>query len=404
MKFINAKIFKDGRFTDGSFEVNKGRFEKINTSGASGECAFSNDAQATDLEGSLVIPGLIDIHGHGNSGLDFSTCNLDGLKTIAGYLVKNGITAFAPTSMTMPYETLEKAFCNAKALHDMQQKASRYMSAADPTENADQGIQSLCATSRIIGINMEGPFFSYGKRGAQNPLYLKNPDFDEFKRLNDVCGGLIRFADVAPELEGAMDFISKASQLCTVSVAHTEADYETVRTAFKNGSSHMTHLFNGMNGIHHRNPGPVCAAFDTPGVYVELICDGIHIAPPVVRMIFELFKGRVILISDSLACCGMPDGTFSLGNQLITLKEKHATLPEGTLAGSASNLFDMLKNAVSFGIPLEEAVLSATINPARQAGADNELGSVEEGKKADFLVCSESLLLKSVYLDGERIK
>ena len=409
MRFTNANLFINGSFVKGSFEVRDGRFGRIKISDQdkrSGKLTIAasgafrtgkkpqdgrNDAadrqgclgisELLDLQGCLVIPGLIDLHGHGNSGYDFSTCDLEGLKTMAGYLARNGITSFAPASMTMPYDRLERAFSNA----------------------ASFGTEGSKGMARLVGINMEGPYFSRGKKGAQDPHFLKAPDYEGFRQLYDGCGGLIRIVDVAPELNGAMEFIRKASELCTVSVAHTEADYETVLEAFANGADQMTHLFNGMNGIHHRAPGPIGAAFDTPGIYVELICDGIHIAPSVIRMVFELFRGRVILISDALACCGMPDGRFLLGEQEVTLKDHRATLADGTLAGSASNLFDMLRNAVSFGIPLEEAILSATANPARQLGVADELGSIEEGKKADFLICSESLQLEAVYMEGDRV-
>ena len=427
VKYINARIFQNGIFARGNFEVCGDRFgsielykmesksaagysddvnggfteEKISykpnrlnakmpcnvKTGCVGETAACRQGtdEVIDLKGALVIPGLIDIHGHGNSGYDFTTCNLEGLKKIASYLGKNGITSFAPASMTAPYEVLEQAFQNALALHDIQECHTAGM-------------------SRLLGINMEGPYFSYGKRGAQDPAWLKAPDMAGFLNLYNGCQGLIRMVDIAPELEGAMDFIKTASQFCRVSIAHTEADYETAREAFACGANHVTHLFNGMKGIHHRDPGLVCAAFDTPGVFVEMICDGVHIAPPVIRMVFELFRGRVILISDALACCGMSDGNYKLGDQEFCLKDRHAFLPDGTLAGSASNLFDMIRNVVSFGIPLEEAVKSATINPARQMGMESELGSIEERKKADFLICSESLQLQSVYIDGMLVR
>lgn len=386
MKFTNARIFVDGNFHNGSFVVSNSRFQDIRFSQPNpGERALLPDIadllDSTDLNGALVIPGLMDIHGHGNSGYDFSTCSFDGLLTMAEYLGKNGVTSFAPTSMSMPDSVLSEAFSHARRLREMQ------------TESTE-------GRSRLVGIHMEGPYFSHGKRGAQNTDYLKVPDIDGFRKLYEDCDHLIKLVDVAPELDGAMEFIQEAASLCRVSIAHTEADYNTTLEAFANGATHMTHLFNGMNGIHHRAPGPVVAALETPGVFVELICDGIHIHPSMIRLVFNLFPDRVILISDALGCCGMPDGDYELGEQSFRLEHHRATLPDGTLAGSSSNLFDMLKNVVSFGIPLEKAIPAATINPARQLGLDEELGSIAEGKKADFLVCTESLQLKSVYIDG----
>jgi len=397
-RFTNANIFLNGRFTPAAFDVEKGRFQNIHPASSQLSCPapLTQETEIIDLQGAFVIPGLIDIHGHGNSGYDFSTCGYEGLVTMARYLGTHGITSFAPASMTMSCDALAAAYQNAKKLHAYQLQK----------ECSDGCPENTDIMSRLAGINMEGPFFSYGKRGAQDPSWLKAPDEEMFRKLMDVSGGLIRLVDVAPELKGAMTFIRNISRSfpeVTVSVAHTEAGYETVCEAFQNGAAHMTHLFNGMNGIHHRAPGPVCAAYDTPGVFVELICDGIHIHPSVIRMVFSLFPGRVILISDALACCGMPDGRFTLGDQEVTLKDHHATLADGTLAGSASNLFDMLRNVVSFGIPLEEAVISATLNPARQLHLDHQIGSIGDGKKADFLICSESLQLLQVYIGGSPV-
>ena len=416
MNYFNAKIFYRDAFVNGSFEVKNGRFTEVyvpdsvkESTGCSivhGEelrCKAQDEAvegslhrpapcvskkgseEGTDLQGALVLPGLIDLHTHGNSGVDFSTCSLEELEQMAAYLGQNGITCFAPTSMTMSYDRLQTAFANAQKLMEEQQ------------EKGPDGM------ARVAGIHMEGPYFSYGKRGAQNPADLKLPDFAGFLSLYEGCKGKIRLVDLAPELPGAMDFIQKASRLCTVSVAHTEAYYDTAREAFLHGAAQLTHLFNGMNGIHHRTPGPVAAAFDTPGVFAELICDGIHVKPAVIRMAFRLFPGRIILISDALACLGMPEGRFHLGDQEVLLKNHAAFLPDGTLAGSATHLFDMLKNAVSYGIPLEEAIISATRNPARQLGIYDEIGSIEAGKKADFLICSESLLLQKVFIDGQEV-
>jgi len=393
MRFQNASLFTGDGFSAGSFEVQDGRFVNV-TVDRNGSCRpdtaaavkmTSPGAEAVDLQGALVLPGLIDLHGHGNSGRDFSSCDLDGLREMAAFLGKNGITSFAPASMTMSWEQIRTSHSHAARLFQLQKKGTQ-------------------GRSRIVGINMEGPFFSYGKRGAQDPVWLKAPDFPAFQSLYEECGGLIKLVDIAPELPGAMEFIRQASRLCTVSVAHTEADYDTVLAAFQQGASQMTHLFNGMNGVHHRAPGPVCAAMDTPGIFVELICDGIHIAPPVIRMVFTLFPERVILISDALSCCGMPDGTYELGGQKISLKDRHATLPDGTLAGSACTLFDMLQRTVSFGIPLTAAITAATRNPAIQLGIYEEVGSIAEGKKADFLICSESLQLMAVYIDGEKVR
>ena len=367
MLYKNANIFVNGQFQHGSFRVENGRFTEIlNT---------VPDEDGVNLENQYVIPGLVDVHNHGNSGADFSDGDYDGLVKMAKYLAKNGITSFAPASMTLPYETLEKAFAAGKRLHDTQPDG--------------------CA--RLMGIHMEGPFFSEKKKGAQNGAYLKLPDFDGFKKLCDSCGGLVRIVDVAPELEGAAEFATKAKTLCTVSVAHTDASYEDAVKTFEAGATHLTHLYNAMPGIHHRKPGVIGAASERENVIAELICDGQHVHESAVRMAFRLFPGRICLISDALRCCGMSDGEYELGGQQVFLKGGIARLSDGTIAGSASNLFDCLKKAVSFGISKEQAILSATLIPARQIGADKEIGSIEPGKLADFVVCSPKFEIISVY-------
>lgn len=373
MLYKNANIFADGRFLYGSFRVKGNRFTEIMTE-------VPNE-DGTDLGGAYVIPGLVDIHNHGNSGADFSDGEYDGLVRMGRYLAQNGITSFAPASMTLPYETLEKAFAVAKRLHD---------------DRPD-------ACSRLMGIHMEGPFFSEKKKGAQNGAYLKQPDLAGFERLYNACGGLVRIVDIAPELPGAAEFARKVHGLCTVSVAHTDADYASAATVFNEGATHLTHLYNAMPPIHHRKPGPIGAASERENVIAELICDGQHIHESAVRMAFRLFPGRICLVSDALRCCGMPDGEYELGGQQVFLRDNVARLADGTIAGSATNLFGCMKNAVSFGISKERAILSATLIPAKQIGAEQEIGSIEPGKLADFIICSRDLDILSVCIDGQRV-
>ena len=249
-----------------------------------------------------------------------------------------------------------------------------------------------------MGLHMEGPFFSEKKKGAQNGAYLKNPDFAAFKRLYDASEGLLRIADVAAELPGAVEFAEKASKLCTVSIAHSDCTYEEASAIFDAGASHLTHLYNAMPGIHHRKPGPIGAGSERENVVAELICDGQHIHPSAVRMAFRLFPGRGCLVSDALRCCGMPDGQYTLGGQDVFLYGGVAKLADGTLAGSATNLYDCMRKAVEFGIPKEKAILSATLIPARELGCEAKIGSIAPGKRADFVVCDQNLNRKKVYL------
>ena len=373
MNYINALLFTPRGYVRGGFEVVDGKFGAVGPE--------VRGADGIDLEGAKVLPGLVDLHTHGNSGADFSDGSREGLERMARYLARHGVTAFAPTSMTLPYDVLAAAFATAAALR------------ADRPEG--------CA--RVAGIHMEGPFFSEKKKGAQNAAYLRKPDFEAFRELQEGCGGAIRIVDVAPELEGAAEFARRARALCRVSVAHTDADYDQARAVFEAGAGHLTHLYNAMPPIHHRKPGVIGAASEREDVAAELICDGQHVHPSAVRMAFKLFPGRVCLISDALRCCGMPDGEYELGGQAVFLTGGVARLADGTIAGSAANLFDCLRNAVRFGIPEEQAVLAATLIPARELGAADSVGAIAPGLNADFLICGEDLELRSAHIGGVKV-
>ena len=375
MVFKNANIFtEDFQFVRGGFTVENGRFGKV----FEGDC----DCKGYDLGGAYVIPGLIDVHNHGNSNADFSDGSYEGVARMAAYLGANGVTSFAPASMTLPYDVLEKAFATAAKLH----------------------AEKPAGSSKLQGIQMEGPFFSEKKKGAQNGAYLRLPDYDAFEKLFNGCGGLVKIVDVAPELEGAEEFVAKASKLCTVSIAHTDSDYEHAKAAIDAGVTHLTHLYNAMPPIHHRKPGVIGACAENKKVRAELICDGIHVHPSSIRMAFSLFgASRIVLISDALRCCGMPDGTYELGGQAVYLKGKTCTLADGTLAGSVTNLFDCMRNVISYGIAPEKAVRAATWNPACALGLEDEIGSIAPGKCADFVICDGDFNRKAVYIDGELV-
>ncbi len=375
MFYKNARIFtSDFQFHTGAFEVRSGRFAQV--------LPREVPEDAIDLGGATVIPGLVDVHSHGNSGADFSDGDYEGLKKMAAYYASCGVTSFAPASMTLPYDVLEAAFLTALRLAD----------------------ECPLGCARIMGIQMEGPYFSYKKRGAQNPDYLKEPDFEGFQKLYEGCGGLVRIVDIAPELPGAAEFVKKASKLCTVSIAHTDSDYDHAKAAIDAGVTHLTHLYNAMPGIHHRNPGVIPAAVENPKVQAEIICDGYHIHPASVRLAFTMFKNRMILVSDSGRCAGMPEGTqFQLGGQDAWLREGVARLADGTIACSATNLWTCLRNTLSWGVPEAEVIRAATFNPAKAIGADLEIGSIAEGKMADFIITDGEYASKRVFIAGREI-
>lgn len=337
-----------------------------------------------EQRGQYILPGLVDIHLHGCAGYDFCDGTVEALRAMASYELTHGITTICPATMTLPEEQLS-CICDKCA-------------EAVGTETLQSGI-SLGDVLR--GIYLEGPFLSMEKRGAQNPAYIRKPDLEMLMRLQRAAKDLIRIVAIAPETEGAMDCIKNGKNNFRFSIAHTCADYETTREAIKAGVHHVTHLYNAMPPFLHREPGVIGAAAEEDRVTVELICDGFHIHPGVVRNTFRLFGAeRIVLVSDSMMATGMEDGEYTLGGQPVRMKGGLATLADGTLAGSTTNLFDCMRMAVRMGISKEEAVRAATFNPAAAIGIDEECGSFQAGKKADILITDRELHLKEVIKSG----
>lgn len=330
-----------------------------------------------DFSGCVVIPGLIDIHIHGCNLADATDGKPQSAANMSKWLVKNGITSFCPTTMTLPADTLRKCFA--------------YI--ADTIGKEDGAY--------IHGINMEGPFIAPEKKGAQDGAHIVNPDFELFCELNNICP--VKLVDIAPERDGAKEFTEKASGMCAVSAAHTTADYATAKEAFSWGVTHATHLYNAMSGLGSREPGMVGAVLDSDNVFAELICDGIHISPATLRISFKsLGEDRTVVISDATMSAGLEEGEYMLGGQKI-FKTDAARLADGTLAGSSTNLFEEFHNLLKFGIPLKQAIKSLTINPAKAIGVDEKTGSIDIGKNADLLILSEDLKeIKAVFVKGER--
>lgn len=345
---------KDFEFINTDLKIENGI---ITETGAFDGC----DIDCTDK---IVLPGFIDIHIHACKGADCTDGKADSVLKMSRYLASCGVTSFCPTTMTIPLDELKKSFENI-----------------ENAKGKEEG-------AYIQGINMEGPFISPAKKGAQAEENIIKPDFEAFRALNDISE--VKLVDIAPETEGAIEFIAKAKDICRVSAAHTTADYETVKEAEKAGLSHATHLFNAMTQFTAREPGTVGAVFDSESITAELICDGIHISPPALRTAFRILgEDRTVVISDAMMAAGLSQGEYTLGGQKVIVDGKAARLPDGTLAGSITNLFDEFRNIISYGVPLKQAIKSVTINPAKCIGADRFTGSVETGKYADLIIVSK---------------
>lgn len=360
-----GKVFQeDGSFLEQAIYINDHRLVD--------KAEYQDDGEVIDAEGLLVLPGLVDIHSHGAAGEDFSDGNPEGLKKILQYEKRCGITSYCPTSMTFPKERLRQIFASIKGAQ---------------TEDG----------ATVVGINMEGPFLDPAKKGAHVEKWIAAPDVAFVRELNQDADGLVRLVTLAPNMDGAEEFIKEMHEEVCISLGHTAADYDCASRAMKLGAHHVTHLYNAMQPFGHRAPGLIGAAMDDPECMVELICDGYHIHPSAIRAAFRMFgPERVILISDSMRATGMENGTYELGGQEVTVKDRKAVLKDGTLAGSATNLYGCMCKAVEFGIPLEQAIMAATANPARSIGIFDRVGSIRIGKQADLLLVSKNLELKRV--------
>lgn len=344
----------------------------------------SADGKTYDASGCYVIPGLTDLHFHGCVGEDFSDATPDGLQKMADYELSRGVTQICPAGMTLGEDQLTR-ICQNAAAHRAKNPGG----------------------AELVGLHLEGPFLCKAKKGAQNEAFLHDPDPAMLHRLQQAAQGMVKLVTLAAEQPGALEFIRSAQEDgITVSLGHTTADYDTACAAYEAGARQATHLFNAMPPFTHRAPGVVGAAFDHPQVKVELISDGVHIHPSVVRAVFQLFgANRVILISDSLRATGMPDGRYPFGGQEIEVHGNRATMADdpNTLAGSVSDLMACMRSAVSFGIPLHDAVRAAAVNPAQVLGVFDRLGSLDVGKTANLAILDRDLNLKDVFFRGQLV-
>ncbi len=318
-----------------------------------------------DISGMMVVPGLVDTHIHGAQGTDVMSGDFE---PISKFLIRHGVTSFLPTTMTMPIEEINRV------LH-----ANRKVSGA-----------------QILGFHLEGPYLNEDYKGAQNEKYLKLPDWEDFDDYH--C---IKMMTVAPELPGAMDYISRASKEFTIALGHSGCDYETAILAMEAGASSITHLCNGMKGLHHRQPHLLGAGLEQNNCYTQVIADGIHIHPGMLRLIYKC-KGadRMALISDAMSAAGLPDGTYELGGKAVFVKQGVARIDAGNLAGSTTNLWDCVKLLEQIGIPFESGVKMASLTPARMIGVPNK-GAIGPGYDADVLIVDSKRKIQKVMIGGQ---
>ena len=381
-----------------------------------------------DGNGAYAIPGLIDLHFHGCMGDDFCDGDKEAIRRIAEYEASVGVTAIAPATMTLPVEELENILktaviykkeyeeelaCSDEKFEDESGQEQNTQVKQGNIMDENSTTPKTCEKKKgkkradFVGINMEGPFISPVKKGAQDERNIIPCNKEVAEKFLDASDNLVKFIGIAPEeSDNTISFIKNMKDKVNISLAHTNADYESAKAAFDAGANHAVHLFNAMPAFTHRETGVVGAVSDSEHVMAEIICDGIHIHPSMVRAVFKMMGAeRMIFISDSMRATGMPDGQYTLGGLDVKVRGNRATLvSDGALAGSVTNLADCMRMAVTkMRIPLETAIACATKNPAISLGVYDERGSISVGKKADIVLIDKDLVLKTVIKDGSAI-
>ncbi len=336
------------------------------------------DYEIIDAEGKYVCPGLVDMHIHGYLGADVSDGDVEGIEKMAEGIIKNGVTAWCPTTMTVSKKEIETAF---DAVRTVKNKGEYY-------------------GARILGVNSEGPFINPSKKGAQAEEHILRPDADFILANKDI----VKLFTVAPEVDGALEAIEKVAKdgSVLVSMGHTNATFEEANKGIEKGVKHTTHLFNAMTALSHRNPGVVGSALSDENVSVELIADTFHIDKGLFGLIAKIKEDKLCLITDCIRAGGMVDGDYTLGGQPVHKEGIKCLMPDGTIAGSVLELNKAVANVLeNTGLEVYEAVNAASLNPAKALGEDKEIGSIEVGKRADFMIADDKFNAKMTILGGE---
>jgi hypothetical protein len=368
-------VLKDRMLEDSAILIEDKKIKKILSSDE------LEGKEVIDYKDSIICPGFVDTHVHGFCGHDFMDKSDEGLRSICRDILKAGVTSILPTTLTASEDDIMEVVRIVK-------------------DNKD------AYGAKIQGIFLEGPFFTEKYKGAQNPSYFLKPEIEKLRKWQEIAGGMIKKVALAPELEGSEEFVKKAREMgIYVALGHSDASYDEAKSAVDAGANIFVHTYNGMSGLHHRNPGMVGAAMTLEDVFAELICDGHHVHPVAADV---LIRSRgyesVALISDCMMAGGMPVGKYKLGDYDVVLDGETVRLKEGNLAGSVLKMRDAVKNLVKWGIASPfEAIQMGTQVPAKSVGIDNVCGVIEEGRAADILVLDDEFSIVDVYLNGEKV-
>lgn len=373
----NGIVFKDGQWLeDVDLIVDDGKIVDI----VKGDEKV--EAEIVDANGGYVCPGFINLHIHGAEGHDVMDGTEETIRALAKFSAKHGTTSFLPTTVTGSVEGTRKSL--------------------EATKNVmEKGYEG----AHILGVHLEGPFIDHEYKGAQLPQYIQRPSIENYLKLVEGFEDIVKLITLAPEKEGAKELIKYLKEKgVTVSMGHTGADYDTCMEAFEWGVSHVTHCYNGMVSLHHRNPGVIGAAFDKGDITIELIADLIHIHPAMLRLaIGAKGSGRTALVTDSMAATGLGDGKYVLGEKEVWVKDGIARIAAGNLAGSTLTHDEALRNIVEIGIPLEDGITMLSTTPAEVIGVDDHKGRIEKGYDADIVILDRDLQIDKVFVGGKLI-